>query len=156
MAIWINGFDEVPIKQQLYFVRCNGKKELLRLDEFSRRIERSETFFWLDESEEENKKLAELTKITSLDEFARIDRSLVSKELLTKYSPKVSKSEVFKSFHKHYLKQIAFLRKQVSDLEKAVKKQKANGTYVPSPDKEDPLLMKIRLLNKNPFIDIKK
>lgn len=153
MPKWVSGFERQPARHGMYFVKYNGERHLLRLDEFWRKINTAETFYWLDESEEIKESL---DKIESIDDFAQSDRRLISDEVLTPYAPMVSRSEVMRLFHSYYLRQMATLRKQISGLSKEVKRQKNNGSYIPQSDKKDPLMERIRLLNKNPFLDIQE
>lgn len=152
MPKWVSGFDRQPIKYQMYFVKYNGEKQLLRLDEFWRKLDTAQTFYWLDESEEIKDVLE---KISSIDQFVKTDRVLISQEILTPYEPKIHRSEIMKIFRIYYLKQISALRKQIGELTKEVGRQKINGNYVPS-TKKDPLLERIKKLNDSSFFDIEK
>jgi hypothetical protein len=114
MPKWVSIFDDTPTVNKLYFVKINGAKALLRLDEFNRSLNVCETFYWLDESDEEQKFIRTLTNVKTVDEFSQLDYKKVSEHLLTPYNPRIHKSIVLSSFHKYYLRIIADLRKKVS------------------------------------------
>jgi hypothetical protein len=151
MPKWVSVFEYTPILNSNYFVKINGKKGLLHLDEFNRVLGRCETFFWLDESDEDKKNLDLLIGVKSIDEFVKMDRRMVSEQLLTKYNPMIHKSIVMNQFHKYYLKIIADLRKRIS--QQGVKSPTIHfKNAIPVDKKRQSLLDRIKLLNDNPFI----
>lgn len=50
MPAWINAFDRLPVKSGNYHVKVNGRKEVYRLEEFNRGLDRYDSFEWLDEN----------------------------------------------------------------------------------------------------------
>jgi hypothetical protein len=151
---FVNGFDRKPDIMQQYFVKINGRKEILHLTEFDRKLELSDTFFWLDDSDSKKAIKEKLLSVSSIDDFAKLDRETVDAFLVFGFK-KIEDAEptntpVKKAYDDaFYLEIISELRRQIATL------KKEQPAPIPAPDTPDPRMKKIQAILNNPFLEIK-
>lgn len=121
MPKWVSLFERAPTHIGNYFIKYNGDKKLISLHDFSKYLEDCETFLWLDESDEDKKKIDTLLAINTIDEFCKTDYRLIAEKLIVPYMPYIPKSIVDRTFHKYYLRIIGSLRKEIVQLNKETK-----------------------------------
>lgn len=147
MAKWVSAYEKQPLKNGIYFAKCNGEKKLIYSFDFQKEMDRYDTFLWLDETVEIEEILEKIRSIDNIDDFCKFDRHELSEHFLTPYTPLIPKSIVLKSFHKYYLRIIASLRQEISFL------RKNNGKELPQMFKENKVSEKIKPIYKESLMD---
>lgn len=152
MPTWVSGYERLPYTNGTYFVKSNGYKCLLRQDEMQRKMDLSETFHWLDESDNSEMIKKELIGVKTIEDFIKIGRHDVSREFLTPYTPYINKSIKTNFLHKYYLTIIAQLRKEIGSLKRGISTNPENKKIkVEFIQEKDELLERIRELNNSPY-----
>lgn len=161
MATWVSIFERQPKQSGNYFVKINGDRRLLHLNDFDRAVGSCETFLWLDEYEEEKKKLDELLNVANIDDFCKLDYRTIAEKLVVPYKPYIPKSIVSNTYHKYYLRTIGHLRNEIAQLSKGktvirtvdvlkpIKYEQSNVEY--NSEKSNPLIDRLKILNSNSF-----